>query len=523
MVSKVFAGSPTLEGDNTIPGAVMPEELKAVIPQIFQAVRDYGCDFYPTIIEMLRDDEISEIVAYNGFPVRYPHWSFGATYEEMQISYELAIRRVSELVINTNPCFIYCLSSNTLVDNITCVAHALGHNDFFKNNIHFRHTDTGAMNKLANNGSRIREYIDRWGKERVTAFMDCVMRLDTLVDPVKAYRKTRRKTVMIKDERKYYEPRRLKVDNDYMEHWIHPDKWVEHEYELIRDKEAADNINLFSEPTRDILGFLRDNAPLKNWQADILSMIYEESVYFYPQRKTKMANEGWASKIDYELMAKQGLVDLGGGIVEYAKDKMGVLGGKYSMNPYKLGFCLFNDIEDRWNKGKFGPEWAKCPLSEKKDWDKKLGLGKEKIFEVRKFYDDYMMINDFFTEDFCNEHEFFEWERNAKGEYVIASRDHKVIKNKLLRHYLNRGLPDIRLADPNFRGRGQFLLEHSWDGRELYHPYMKGVMTAIRSLWNDAVFLVTRNADGEEVVCICDSEKEDDVEIVSRDQFEKEW
>jgi len=522
-------GSSLLTGNNNIPGAVMPKELEVLLPTIFKAVRDYGCDYYDSIIEVLKDDEISEIVAYNGFPIRYPHWRFGMTYEEFQTQYELGISRIYELVINTDPSHIYCLSSNTLVDNVMVIAHALGHSDFFKNNIHFAHTNTDMLNTMANNGARIRKYIERWGKERVTQFIDHVLRLDNLIDPAMGWKKKRPKEIVIGDHRKYHFPRRFAVDRDYMEDWINTKDWLDAEHERIRKIEAAENLELFEEPTRDILGFLRDNAPLKVWQQDILAMLYEEALYFKPQITTKVANEGWASKVDFEIMAGEGLCALGQsehscGIVEFAKHKSGVLGGKYSLNPYKLGFYLLLDIEERWNKGKFGDEWEGCAdMVQKEKWDKNLGLGKEKIFEVRKYYNDYMLINEFFTEEFCYKYEFFEWTKTANGEYIIASRDYKKIKRKLLKRFLNGGNPDVKLADPNFLGKGYFLLEHEWDGRELYEPYLKAVLTSVRCLWNDMVILATRTKDGEEVMWTCDSDKEEEVEKISREEFEKTW
>jgi stage V sporulation protein R len=527
-MSKLLYGSSLLCGNNTIPGAVMPEELRRVLPDIFKAVRDYGCDYYPAVVEVLRDDEISEIAAYSGFPVRYPHWSFGMEYEQLQTSYELGLSRIYELVINTDPCYIYCLSSNSLVDNVTVVAHALGHNDFFKNNIFFSKTDRSMMDRMANHGSIIRRYMHRWGREKVTEFIDHVLRLDTLIDPAKAGCKRKRKEIKITDERKYYYPRRLKVDNPHMEEWINTREWVDAEKERVKEQEACDHLEMFLEPTRDILGYLRDNAPLKIWQADILSMLYDESMYFYPQGQTKLLNEGFASKIDYEILAKQGFASLGqnsydNGIVEYAVKKMGVLGGKYAFNPYKLGFYMLQDIEKRWDRGMFGAEWDNCPMSEKKNWNKNLGLGKEKIFEVRQNYNDFMFVSEYFTEDFCNEFEFFEWERNAKGEYVITSRDYNKIKQKLLRRYLNFGRTDVRLVDPNFRNRGWFLLEHVWDGKELYEPYLKAVLTSIRQLWNEVVMLTTKDKDGVEFIFICDSDQENEVEKVSRVEFDKSW
>jgi stage V sporulation protein R len=142
-------GSPVLIGDSTVPGVAMPENLRKLLPEIYKKVSEFGCDFYPTVVEMLTYDEISEIAAYGGFPVRFPHWKWGMEYEELQRGYMHGMHKIYEMVVNTNPVYLYCLDSNTLVDNVTVVAHALGHADFFKNNIYFSKTSQNMMNQLA--------------------------------------------------------------------------------------------------------------------------------------------------------------------------------------------------------------------------------------------------------------------------------------------------------------------------------------------------------------------------------------
>ena len=526
--SRMIHGSPLLIGDNKVPGLKLPEELEVLLPTIFQSVRDYGCDFYPTVVQMLTYDEMAEICSYGGFPVRFPHWKWGMEYEEFQRGYEHGMMRVYEIVINSNPCYIYCLDSNTLVDNVTVVAHALGHNDFFKNNIYFQPTNQNMMNRLANHGTRIRKYMKRWGKERVIEFIDYVLRIETLMDTAKAWNTKKVKNPIIKDERKYKHAKRIPVrdDKDFMHDYVNPKEWRDKEDEKMERKEVADELGIFQDSTKDIMGFIRDYAPLKPWQADIVAMIYEEAMYFAPQRTTKMLNEGWASKTDYEIMCNQGLVGLGQeshdcGIIEYAKHKMGVLGGKYSMNPYKLGFCLFQDIEERWNKGKFGDEYDNCTnLKEKEDWDKNLGLGKEKTFEVRKHYDDITALIEFFTEDFCNENEFFDWKKYPNGEVVLESRDYKVIKKKLIKKYLNGGLPEIYLEDPNFRNKSHMLLQHKWDGRPLHVPYVAATLSSLQYLWGNNVFLATRDKNSQEIVYCAYSKNEEDVIRLTRDEFE---
>jgi stage V sporulation protein R len=535
---KFLHGAPILNGNNTVPGLRLSKELKDLMPKIFQAVKDLGCDYPPTVVEKLRYDEISEVAAYGGFPVRYPHWKWGMEYEQLQKGYQLNLQRIYEMVINTVPCYLYCLESNSLLDDITVIAHALGHADFFKNNIFFSQTNQNMMNEFANHATRIRRYIARWGKERVTAFLDQLLRIETLIDPSKAWERRYIDDLLktTREDRDFKFAPRLEVPagHDYMDPYLNPKEWIEKNQDKIKKAEVAAEIGIMMEPTKDIFGFIRDNAPLKPWQQDIVDMLYEETMYFAPQRMTKTINEGFASWVDYNIMAKQGFASLGqkegpsAGIIEYALHKTGVLGGKYSMNPYKLGFSLLSDIEDRWNKGRFGTEWENCDnYEERRKWDKNLGLGREKIFEVRKYYNDMTLLMEYFTADFCEEYEFFEWKLEPNGNYVVASKDHEKIKRQLLRKYLNGGLPEIKLVDNNHRGKGFLMLEHIWDGRELHHPYVKGVLNALSYLWKNEVFLLSKNHRQDELVYWCPegvSNIEDDeknVTILSRYDYEQ--
>jgi stage V sporulation protein R len=524
MSSKFFHGSGILIGDSTVPGVQLSKELKEYIPKILKSCRDWGLDFYPTIVQLLTYDEISEIAAYGGFPVRFPHWSFGMEYEELQRGYEFGGHKIYELVINSDPCYIYNLSSNTLADHLTVVAHATGHNDFFKNNIHFSATDTNMLNKMANHGTRIRNYMARWGKERVTEFLDHVMRLETLIDGAEAWDERIVKEKNIRDERKYRTPRRLTVNKErmYMEPFLNTPEFRKRENEKSHDKDIADEIGFFKQPTKNILGFIRDNAPLKPWQADIVSMLYEEAMYFFPQRQTKVLNEGWASMTDSVIMAEMGLIGLGQetedcGIIEYANHKMGVLGGKYSTNPYKLGYYLLMDIRERWDKGRFGQEYEECTdLHKKENWDIPTNLGKEKIFEVRKYYDDLTLIHEFFTEDFCRKQEYFHWKKYPNGEIRLENRDYKKIKNTLMRRHLNGGLPDIKITEPNYAGRGIMMLQHESDGRGLYEPYIGDVLCSLRAIWNNDVMLATNDDKNKERIYYCNGNASNFVQSIDR-------
>jgi stage V sporulation protein R len=405
---------------------------------------------------------------------------------------------------NTNPCYIYCLDSNTVTDHITVIAHATGHNHFFKNNVFFEKTSQNMINELANHGSRIRRYMAEWGKENVGRFIDKILSVETLIDPASAWAKRRIKEPLRRTKREYHHPRRLKVDHDYMDEWINPPKWVEEENERIRIEEIKKNLSIFGKPDKNVFGFLKDHAPLKPWQQDIMAMLYEEAMYFAPQRQTKVINEGFASAVDSQIMARYGFA-YDEGIFDYAKHKAGVLGGKTSMNPYKLGYLLLLDIEERWNKGRFGKEYDECEDTKIKEaWDKKLGLGHEKVFEVVDFYDDVTLISEFFTQEFCDKYQFYHWQRFPDGTYKIMDRDAKRIKQMLMMKHINGGLPEIFLADPNYQGKRIFLMEHKWDGRMLHPQQTRDTLKAVNYLWAGPAALVTKDKDAREIIYYCE-------------------
>ena len=100
------------------------------------------------------------------------------------------------------------------------------------------------------------------------------------------------------------------------------------------------------------------------------------------------------------------------------------------LNPYKLGIELFRDIEERWNQGRFGKEYDECDdLVAKRNWDTGAGLGRQKIFDVRRIHNDLTFIDEFLTLDFCREYKLFSFGYNASSDaYEIESREFPKIK-----------------------------------------------------------------------------------------------
>ncbi|HEY4495513.1 MAG TPA: SpoVR family protein [Candidatus Paceibacterota bacterium] len=138
------------------------------------------------------------------------------------------------------------------------------------------------------------------------------------------------------------------------------------------------------------------------------------------------------------------------------------------------------------------PEWAvKCCD------EFCLGIGNEKIFEVRSTYDDLMFLEEFFTKDFCEEKQYFfykakqVWDYQTytqRKRYVIESRSFRRIKKRLLFQYTNFYLPVIRIEDANFDNNGELYLVHEHQGVDLDfwskdEMYMKDVLRRLFKMW----------------------------------------
>jgi stage V sporulation protein R len=181
-------------------------------------------------------------------------------------------------------------------------------------------------------------------------------------------------------------------------------------------------------------------------------------------------------------------------VIDYADHHSGTVytqpGG---LNPYKLGLELFRHIEERWNRGQFGPEWEACDdWMEKRRWNRDAGLGRQKIFEVRKLYSDVTFVDTFLTEDFCREHRFFHYSYNKQTDlYHIDSREFGKIKQSLLYQLTNFGQPMIAVVNGNHRNRGELYLMHQHDGIDLQLDQAEDTLRALFRLWQRPVHLET--------------------------------
>jgi len=471
----------------------LPPQLERAQEEIEGHARRFGLTFFRTVFEVVDYNQMNALACYGGFPTRYPHYRFGMEYQRIAKSYEYGLHKIYEMVINNDPTYAYLLEGNTDLDQKLVMAHVYGHADFFFNNMYFAHTNRKMIDEMANHATRIRRYQDRHGVDKVERFIDACLSVEDLIDPTSVFHAG--PPVDGRDEDVEDQTDARMPAKDYMDSYVNPPAYLEQQRKK-REEQIQMAKSFPSRPQRDVLGFIMEHAPLENWERDVVSIIREEAYYFLPQMQTKVMNEGWASYWHSNIMTRHVLSDAE--VVDYADHHSGTMATQPgSLNPYKLGLELFRDIERRWDTGQFGPEWEQCEdMAERGSWDKQLGLGQEKIFEIRRVHCDATFLDEFLTPEFCQEHQLFVAKEDPKNKRTqVSSRDFDEVKQALLFQFTNGGRPAIELVDANFANRSELCLVHRHVGVDLRCDWAKEVLAHLTTLWKRPVRIETKRGN----------------------------
>ena len=473
------------------------EELRAESRQL---ALDAGLDPWDVVFGVVDYDELNLVSAYDGFPERYPHWHFGMAYDYYRKHSEYTGAWTYELVLNTDPAIAYMRSSNTRLETKGIMVHVYGHADFFRHNKWFSKTNRDMIKQMQNHGQRIERHMEHHGITAVERLIDTVMSLQYNIDPHSQFIKrkwqrngsTRQSTSQSATRSREQDLGKIPVKRDYMDRYVNPTEWIDEKKEQRAAESAAQSHQHATEldvPQKDILHFMMTHGHLEDWERDVVAMIRDESYYFVPQIQTKVMNEGWASYWQSKIMADYADPNE---FLDHADMMSRVLGGGMS-NPYRLGLLIWQNIKERWDKGRFGREWEQCKdAAQRASWDTGAGLGEEKMFEVRRNYNDLTFIDEFFTEDLFEREKLFTYEYIPEtGEYHITSKSYEDVKKKFLLRYTNMGKPSIQIASGNYDNKGELLLTHQWNGIGLNWNEAKQVLKSIHSMWKRPVNLKT--------------------------------
>ena len=446
-------------------------ELETAVERIWEIARRFGLDPYPTNFELVPATIMYEFGSY-GLPGRFSHWSRGKAYYRMKTEYDYGLSKIYELVVNTNPSYAFLMEQNDLLQNKVVVAHVLGHTDFFKNNVYFKHTAANMIDKVSVNADRVRKYEYEHGQAAVERFLDAVLAIEEHIDP--NFR------IKVAVENPGDERRRA-------HHGPYDDLWSLEEREQRRRQEADEERRRVRarrfppEPVKDLLLFLAEHAPnLEEWQRDLLLVVREEMQYFIPQMQTKTINEGWASYWHSRIMREMDLTD--GEATDFAQMHAGVLAtSRMRINPYHLGYNILQDIERRWDN----------PTEEQRE---KLGMqpgqGRKKLFEVRETESDVSLLRNYLTKELVEELDLYLY-RKEGDEWVIVEKNWEKVRDGLVASMTNFGMPYITVVDADFNGNTELMLRHQFEGQELDIPYAQKTLEYVQYIWSRPVHLET--------------------------------
>src|SRR5690349_4092917 len=452
------------------------QELEKAVEEIWEiATARFGLDPFPVRFEIVPATVMYEVGSY-ALPGRYSHWTFGKAYHRMKMMYDFGLSKIYEVVINSNPSYAFLLETNSPTQNKMVIAHVLGHVDFFKNNTYFSKTNRRMVESVSTHAQRMMEYEFKYGRKTVERFLDSVLAIEEHIDPYFFIKRE----VPISEEKRREEHRRK--DGRYDDLWLlderHQDQ-TQAGAEGAKDPDKAPRERL---PEKDLLFYVMKNSPtLAPWQRDAIAMVHEEMEYFVPQMQTKIMNEGWASIWHARIMRELDLTD--NEHIEFANLHSGVVSPqKGQLNPYYLGYKIYEDIERRWNE----------PSTEEREKFGRAGNeGRDKIFEVRELDNDVSFLRNYLTEELCEELDLFVFELVEEEEWTITEKRWEKVRDQLVSNMTNFGFPYLQIEDGDYNRNRELYLKHRYEGTELDMRYARKALEHVYTLWGRPVHLET--------------------------------
>ncbi|MFB6160734.1 MAG: SpoVR family protein [Haloferacaceae archaeon] len=354
--------------------------LEEPVREAGELARKLGLEPYDVNYWVVDHDEMNELIAYDGFQRRYPHWRWGMQYDRQRKRDRVGAGKAFEIVNNDDPANAFLQESNSLADQKAVITHVEAHADFFANNRWFdlfrgdrrgaaagrgagaserdgagsedrRGPDATAM--LERHAETIEGYMEdpEIDREAVERFVDAVTCLADTIDQHGAY-------VRAGGNADDPDPPTLTdrledlAVSDEVRRQVFDEEWVTE-----REDAAADAHP--EEPRRDVLAYLRDHGmqydaaaeravEMADWQRDVIEILRREAYYFAGQRMTKVLNEGWASFWESLMMSDERFAGADE-FLTYADHMSRVLGSP-GLNPYKLGRELWEYVESTANR-----------------------------------------------------------------------------------------------------------------------------------------------------------------------------
>lgn len=498
---------------------LIDQHTKGIMEECKIRARDAGLVFDDETLEyVVTNKDLIELSPKVMIPTLYDYWVHDVEVLKGQGKYKLFPGNPYETVINTRPAISFYNDNNPDWLNIMIFYHVIAHIDFFQNNILYEKTwdDDFVGQALADKRliAALRSEHGRW--------VDYIIEFSRSIDNLTGYFSE----LAVSN---YPESKALSQKQDYYFNVFLPNtkgisiNKIYEEIERFNDLNSEGNsvaesayfskitkkypefnalFKKHSAETNDsqlgVMEFIRDNSSfLKNdsnsWMKSVLNIVRNTALYFEPQIRTKIINEGWASYWHDELFRQDERIK--GHEIAYANTNAGVTSiSRVGLNPYAIGLRLLQYVEDLSNHGKLNFSFSKVKNIEKrKIYDNQTGKGKESIFELRKNFSDFMLINSFVDQDFMSQHDLFvtgirfNQQRNTQEYYVKSKKaaDYKDMLINSLYHPPRISVNQEKTKESNLH------LEHHFEGKQLYKDYIADTLVGIEYLWGGQVELET--------------------------------
>lgn len=495
------------------------QHTKKIMEGCKERARDAGLSFEDESLEyIVTNRDLLELSPKVMIPTLYDYWVHDVEVLKEKGKYELYPSNPYETVINTRPAISFYNDNNPDWLNVMIFYHVLGHIDFFQNNLYFRHTwdydftgealsDKRAISKLRTEKGRWVDYIIEFARgidnivgyhsELSTKFSEPVNHIsdktnyyfDVFLQAVRnvnisEYIKEieRYNACLASDKIMGEESFFSEIDN------LHP------EFNSLFEKFKQKN----EQKHKDLLQFLLEHSPFlkkeeNQWMHIILNVIRKTALFFQPQIRTKIMNEGWASYWHETLFLRDDRIC--GNEVDFARVNAGVTSmPRVGLNPYALGMRLFYNIEEKAGKGKLSFDFEQVKDREKrKAFNENTGKGQAFIFDIRENYSDFTFIHKFVDQDFINDNNLFVAgkrlnEQKMVWEYYVKSRSSKDYRKMVMDSLYHP--PDIVIDMEKTRDNILYLV-HRFEGKPLVKDFIANTMIGIEYLWGGPVKLET--------------------------------
>lgn len=517
---------------------LIDQHAKRIMEECKVRAGEAGLQIHSDTLEYIVSNcDLIELGPKDMIPTLYDYWMHDVEVIRDKWIYDVYPRNPFETVVNTRPAISFYNDNNADWLNAMIFYHVLGHIDFFQNNIFFRKTwDDDFCGQALADKRLINHLREERGEEKrwVDYVIEFVLAIDNLVGYYQELEEENQAQVRevfgaMSEKASFYfgEFLRALYDQRKIQMRFYYDEIDRYNHVVTQFGQERGEEIFFGSPelrgkfpefnsafkkskkktvvqSRDILQHLIENSEFINkernrWMKDVLGVIRKTSLFFQPQIRSKICNEGWACLWHERLFITDPRIE--GHRIDFAKINSDVsLVPRIGFNPYAVGKYLFEFIEEMAAKGKLSSAFQSITnAQEREDYNHPIrqDQGKRALFEARRNFNDSLLVNflsDEDFQDFVSKYNLFvvgvrpSHERRGFVEYYIKSRkgeDYRAMLNRQLYHP-----PYIVISEEKAKD-GELYLDHIYENRTLVTKYIAPVLIGLAYLAGTRVKLET--------------------------------